>query len=177
MDMSGQKMDFSIRDLEGIAKVYNPSLWAAPLVLGHPDTDDPAYGEVKRLFVLGDSLYADAEVDGVLIELVRSGSYTNRSCALYPPGHAANPVPHSTYLKHVGFLGAHPPALKGLDRLSFGEKGMNPLVADALSRGVLHSPATPIRYLSPLVADAEARRLRYMMPQSNISSVLFAAGN
>jgi hypothetical protein len=51
---------------------------------------------------------------------VRAGRYKKVSASFWPPGHPNNPVPDSYYLRHVGFLGAHAPAVKGLRAIEFG---------------------------------------------------------
>ncbi|MOA56063.1 hypothetical protein D3C78_1799730 [compost metagenome] len=61
------------------------------------------------------------------------------------------------YLRHVGFLGAHPPAVKGMRPLDFGE--LNPLLAEIAQRFYYAEPES-IRSSNPLVSDAEARCIR-----------------
>jgi hypothetical protein len=46
--------------------------------------------------------------------MVRDGRFKKISSAFYAPSHPRNPVPGVYYLKHVGFLGAMPPAVKGM---------------------------------------------------------------
>ena len=41
--------------------------------------------------------------------------------AFTPPDHPSNPVPNAYYLRHVGFLGAQPPAVKGLGEARFAD--------------------------------------------------------
>ena len=43
------------------------------------------------------------------------------SASLYPPKHKSSPKPGASYLKHVGFLGAAAPGVKGLGTVSFAE--------------------------------------------------------
>jgi len=45
----GEPVTFTEADLRRAAEVYDPALHRAPLVVGHPQTDDPAYGHVDRL--------------------------------------------------------------------------------------------------------------------------------
>ena len=45
----GQTIRFTERDLQRTAAAYDPAKFDAPLVLGHPKTDDPAYGWVKQI--------------------------------------------------------------------------------------------------------------------------------
>lgn len=120
-DMSGKAIDFSAADLAACAGAYDPTLHEAPLVVGHPRTDDPAYGWVKALRTRSGSLFAEpGEVDSAFAELVRAGRFKKLSASFYMPTSPQNPAPGVYYLRHVGFLGAQPPALKGLRPVSFG---------------------------------------------------------
>ncbi|MFV2030789.1 2-oxoacid:acceptor oxidoreductase, partial [Neisseria sp. S1] len=53
--------------------------------------------------------------------LVKAGRYKKVSASFYPPGSPSNPVPGKWYVRHVGFLGAHPPAVKGLAPINFAD--------------------------------------------------------
>lgn len=119
--MSGAEINFSESDLMRTAASYNPRLHRAPLVLGHPATDAPAYGSVQRLRTEGGQLFAESEVGDELTALVRAKKYFAVSASFYAPQQKQNPVPGTFYLRHVGFLGAQPPAVKGLISPSFAE--------------------------------------------------------
>jgi len=120
--VSGATIGFSEADLAGAVTAYDPALHEAPLVVGHPVMDAPAYGWVESLRLNGDRLVATpSQVDAAFAELVETGRYKKRSASFYPPDHPANPKPGNWYLKHVGFLGAVPPAVKGLRPIAFGE--------------------------------------------------------
>jgi hypothetical protein len=118
---NGNTFNFSERDIFGMATAYDPDRRTAPLVLGHPESDLPAFGEVHCLVQKAGKLYAQAAVDERLIGLVRGRLYRAVSASFLEPGSPGNPAPGAYYLKHVGFLGAHPPAVRGMDPLSFGE--------------------------------------------------------
>ncbi|WP_275100141.1 hypothetical protein [Sedimenticola hydrogenitrophicus] len=47
--MSGAVLNFSEGDLAASANAYDPALHEAPLVVGHPTHDAPAYGWVSKL--------------------------------------------------------------------------------------------------------------------------------
>ncbi|MFV0626153.1 MAG: hypothetical protein ACK5N8_02230 [Alphaproteobacteria bacterium] len=120
----GSEVEFSAADLEAIAKSYNTEKHEAPMVVGHPKTNNPAYGWIKkvifdpisqRLKVLGD------QINPSFAEAVKTGSYKKVSASLYSPTSPNNPTPGQYYLRHVGFLGAQPPAIKGLEEVSFSE--------------------------------------------------------
>lgn len=123
----GKTISFSTGDLAASARAYDPDVHEAPLVVGHPEMDDPAYGWVKGLNLSSDSLFAEAaDLDPEFADLVRAGRFRKISASFYTPQSPQNPVPGVYYLRHVGFLGAQPPALKGLKPVAFaaGEKGL-----------------------------------------------------
>ena len=115
-DSSGESHEWTQRDLETIAIKYNDKIKAdpgaeAPVVKGHPETDDPAYGWVKSLRVVGDHLKANIALVPQFAEEVKDELFKKVSIALYP----------DLSLRHIGFLGAVQPAVKGLDPVSFAE--------------------------------------------------------
>ena len=121
-DNNGRKVTITEADLAEAAAAYNPGLHEAPVVVGHPAVDAPAYGWVGGLKAEGGSLLADfAQMDEGFATLVRDGRYKKVSASFYTPDSPANPVPGKWSLRHVGFLGAHPPAVKGLRAVEFGE--------------------------------------------------------
>lgn len=121
-DNAGVARTFSDADLAASAAAYDPALHEAPIVIGHPKTDAPALGWVQRLAASAGRLIATpAQVQPEFAEQVRSGAYKKVSAAFYPPDSPRNPVPGVWYLRHIGFLGAMPPAVKGLRPVEFGE--------------------------------------------------------
>jgi hypothetical protein len=120
--MSGQAVSFTVDDLDQAAAAYDPALHEAPIVVGHPKTDDPAYGWIKSLRVVDGELVAEAhQVDEQFADLVSAGRFKKVSPALYRPDAPGNPKPGHWYLRHVGFLGAQPPAVKGLKQVALAE--------------------------------------------------------
>ena len=119
--MGGQAVEFTEADLEATAAVYSSTSGRAPLVLGHPTNDLPAFGEVTGVFARGGFLYAQADVDLDLVDLVRKGRYRKISASFHHPQHPNNPTPGAYALKHVGFLGAVPPSVKGLVSPAFAD--------------------------------------------------------
>jgi len=121
-DVSGKTLAFGETELEASAKAYDPALFEAPLVVGHPQLDAPAYGWVESLDFSQDGLTAEPrQVDPAFAELVRAGRYKKISASFYQPNSPANPVPGVFYLRHVGFLGAAAPAVKGLKSVAFAQ--------------------------------------------------------
>ena len=119
-DMRGQVIEFSESDLAASAAAYDPALHEAPLVVGHPAANLPAYGWVKSLQASAEGLQAEPQqVDSAFAELVEAGRFKKISASFYQPDSPNNPVPGVYYLRHVGFLGAQPPAVKGLKAIEF----------------------------------------------------------
>ncbi|WP_227503528.1 2-oxoacid:acceptor oxidoreductase [Moraxella bovoculi] len=121
-DNSGKEVTITPDDLNAIAQGYNPSFHEAPIVIGHPDDNAPAYDWVKSLSAQDGKLFAEfGEMDDDFVELVKAGRYKKVSASFYPPNHPSNPKPDNWYLRHIGFLGALPPAVKGLSPVSFND--------------------------------------------------------
>jgi len=98
--------------------MFDPNQHEAPIVIGHPKSNGPAFGWIKDLKRAGNTLYAKfKDVVPEFENLVKRGLFKKRSASFYPDGS----------LRHVGFLGAVPPAVKGLADLKFmeGEKTMS----------------------------------------------------
>lgn len=110
---NGVTKTYTDDDLVNLAKTYNEQKdHEAPLVLGHPATDDPAYGWTKKLKAAGSKLLAYVDqVEDAIVSAVNKGSYKKVSIAIYPNG----------LLRHIGLLGAVPPAVKGLASVKFAE--------------------------------------------------------
>lgn len=121
-DSHGKTLTFSEADLAAAVAAYDPNLHQAPIVVGHPKTDNPAYGWVQSLTADVANLFATPEqVNPEFSEQVAAGAYKKVSASFYPPNSPTNPVKGSYYLRHVGFLGAEPPAIKGLQPIEFSE--------------------------------------------------------
>lgn len=120
---SGATLSFSEDDLLASVKAYDPAIHEAPIVVGHPKDNGPAYGWVSKLdFMEGTMLAEPKDVDPEFSEMVRSGRFRKRSASFYAPDAKNNPVPGVYYLRHVGFLGAAAPAVKGLKEVEFSDE-------------------------------------------------------
>lgn len=120
--MQGATIDFGESDLIATANAYDPARHEAPLVIGHPRADAPAWGWVGGLTADGGGLFAaPRQLDPAFAEMVRAGRFKKVSASFYTPDSPHNPVPGVWYLRHVGFLGAAPPAVKGLAPVNFAE--------------------------------------------------------
>jgi len=109
----GVTKEYSLDDLNFIASNYKPDEDEAPIVIGHPQDNEPAFGWINSLSVSEDGkLIANAPDDKLhpeFINAVKDGRYKKRSISLTPEGK----------LRHVGFLGAAKPAVKGLSDIQF----------------------------------------------------------
>lgn len=121
----GTAFDFTPEIVKEIAETYDPEFYEAPVVIGHPKTNAPAFAWVKGL-----SYEAENDGSAKLIavigdatpefsELVTGKYFKNISSAFYPPQSTSNPKPEKWYMRHLGMLGAQPPAIKGLSKLEF----------------------------------------------------------
>ncbi len=111
-DSKGSVSTWTEADLDKLVSSYDPKVHEAPAVIGHPKDDAPAYGWVKGLKREGDILFAN--VDPTVPEFIawlQKGLYKKRSISVYPDG----------TLRHIGFLGAQPPAVKGLPDFTFND--------------------------------------------------------
>ncbi len=110
-DASGKEKTWTEKDLDAIVSKYDPSTHEAPLVIGHPKDNSPAYGWVEALKREGEILLAKVKPTvEEFVDLVKQGVYKKVSIALYGDG----------TLRHIGFLGV-PPAVKGLKVPEFTE--------------------------------------------------------
>lgn len=113
MDSRGNTRTWTEADLDGIVSKYRPSEHEAPVVIGHPENNSPAWGWVEGLRREGDILYAKLkDLVPEFTEMLRKKMFKKRSISLYPDG----------TLRHIGFLGAMPPAVKGLPDYAFREE-------------------------------------------------------
>lgn len=115
-DGAGNTRHWSEADLDQMVALYreNYPQHEAPLVVGHPETDGPAHGWVEKLKREGQKLFAWVKPTNQWIQdAVGQGLFRKVSIALYDGG----------LLRHVGLLGANPPAVRGLApvRFSAGE--------------------------------------------------------
>lgn len=123
-DSAGTATTFTREQLEATVKAYNEGDWRAPMVVGHPKGHAPAYGWVGKLSIDDAGEIKVDEVEKLnpdFAELMKAGAYRNRSASWYAPDHPNNPTPGVWQLRHLGMLGAQPPALKGLGDVEFND--------------------------------------------------------
>lgn len=121
-DANGLEVEITTADLQNAVNAYDVNFHESPAVIGHPKHNAPAYGWVKRLELDGDVLKAEFDqIDPEFAEMVEKGRFKKISSSFYLPDSPNNPCPGNLYLRHVGFLGAMPPAVKGLRNPEFAE--------------------------------------------------------
>lgn len=118
MAADGGEADWSEADLDRLASAYDPAYHEAPVVVGHPETNGPAWGWVRALRRVGDRLVATLDLVPEFADILRRGLFRKRSVSLYRDLDGRGP-----YLRHVGFLGAVPPSVKALADAAFSEGG------------------------------------------------------
>lgn len=136
--MQGAPITYSAADLRAIADSYDPDTAPAPIVVGHPEIDAPAFGWVKGFEYDADADRLFAELDDIepaFADLVKAGRFKKVSMAFFSPGQSHNPVPGTWYPKHVGFLGAAAPAVAGLKNVQFAGKADTVFTAEFGARG------------------------------------------
>ncbi|AJO79217.1 hypothetical protein [Pseudomonas sp. MRSN 12121] len=123
VDSQGRKVEFTETDLAASISGYDPALHRAPLVIGHPKDNGPAYGWVRSISrnTKGEATAVPEQVHNDFAEGVAAGTWYPRSASWYAPDDPRNPKPGIYYLRHIGFLGAQPPAIKGLSDIEFDD--------------------------------------------------------
>lgn len=154
---SGATLDFGEEALRAAVAAYDPTLHEAPIVVGHPKDNAPAYGWVGSMSFSEDTgeIEVDpAQVDADFAEMVSAGRFKKRSASWYLPDSPANPKPGTLYLRHVAFLGAQPPAVKGLKDVSFAEEAGTVTFSEDYDRWAWGTMASLFRGLRDwLIAD------------------------
>lgn len=115
--MQGAAVTMSADDLRRLASAYDLDGAPAPVVVGHPRTNAPAYGWAHSFAYDEGSQRLVARVGDLEPEFeqaVKDKRYRKISLSLFPPDAPNNPKPGFWYPKHIGFLGGAAPAVSGL---------------------------------------------------------------
>ena len=108
--------DVTVSQVQEMVDNYDPDYIEAPVVIGHPKNNDPAYGWVSGLKRRGDVLFAQfRELVPEFVQAVQDGRFKKRSIRM-------KTTDRGKYLVHVGFLGAALPAVPGLAPVQFSEE-------------------------------------------------------
>lgn len=128
-DMNGNNHTFTKESFQQIVDKYKSAPCKAPVVFGHPATNDPAQGWISEIRVNGD--FMEARYENIKPDAARAvinKDYKYKSMALNADG----------TLRHVGWLGAVPPAMDGLGEITFAqanEKGITLYFAGEINTG------------------------------------------
>ena len=110
---NGKDVNFSTDDLDAIVSHYDPSKREAALVFGHPEDTHPSYGWVEKFRRTGEVLEALVkDIPEAVKTLIRKKRYKKRSLSLEADG---------VTVRHLGLLGAVPPAVDGLADIELSE--------------------------------------------------------
>jgi hypothetical protein len=109
--------DLSEEAIDELVANYDASKHEAPITVGHPKDNSPAYGWVSKLVKKGTDLIAEMVLLPEFAELVKKQVYKKRSIAFYTDFENTG----KRVLRHIGFLGGMPPRIKGMPDLVFGE--------------------------------------------------------
>jgi hypothetical protein len=113
-------------DLKRVVRNYDPTYHEAPETLGHRSDDQPAYGWLDGLMVDGDKLLArERQVDPKFDEARKAGKFKKRSAAFYTDENG-----RVTGLRHLAWLGAGIPEVKGLADVAFDDHGSKFITVD-----------------------------------------------
>jgi len=122
-DSAGVERNITAADLATVAANYNSqTAHEAPLCVGHPESNSPAYGWFGRVLAKGNDLYA--ETKSILPEMVgacKKGLFKKVSASFYLDGKL-----RPTNLRHVALLGGAAPAVKGLEQFCFADGTAEP---------------------------------------------------
>lgn len=111
-DNTGTERDLSDDFLQQVVTNFTPH--NAPAVIGHPKDNNPAFGWVSGLRLENGVLEAQfADTDDEFERMCADGKFRKRSASFY--------LGEKPSLRHVGFLGAMPPAVKGLRDIQFND--------------------------------------------------------
>ena len=94
--MEGEPITYSAADLRALADAYDPAVAPAPVVVGHPATDAPAYGWIESLDydAAEGRLFANLnEIEPAFADLVKAGRFKKVSMSFFAPSQGHNPVP------------------------------------------------------------------------------------
>lgn len=122
-DSAGKKFSFTPDIVRAMAKNYDRVKAPAPVVIGHPGADAPAYGWADSLDFdeATGKLFAELDCHDAMAAAIDGKHYNRTSAALFAPDHSANPTPGAFSLRHVGMLGGAAPAIPGLAPFGFAD--------------------------------------------------------
>lgn len=126
-DSKGRKKNWTRTDLEKIKENFEKVNPDVPICCGHPQSNSPAYGWWDSLKIVDDAVknisrlfvsYKDVQPE--FEEAVKKGLFKTRSLSL-----TEDLVP-----RHIAFLGAQAPAIKGMEQFCFEAETENDIIID-----------------------------------------------
>lgn len=109
-DSKGNEHEFTREKLDKICENFEKVHKNVPICVGHPVSGAPAYGWLDKVKRVGDDLYCTfKDVQKEFAEAVNKGLFKNRSISL----------DKDLNIRHLAFLGAQAPAVKGLEDFCF----------------------------------------------------------
>lgn len=109
-DSKGIEHNWTLEDLEKIKQNFKEKKLNVPIAIGHIKTSSPAYGWVDDIKIEKENLYAKyKDVQPEFKEAYKKGLFKERSISL----------DKDLNLRHIAFLGAQAPAIKGLEQFCF----------------------------------------------------------
>lgn len=143
-------------DIKSIVNFYDKNLRAASAVIGHPEDDEPKYGETLNLYRVDNRVFAEVEINDELLGKIKNGEISGISCGFFRKPNPENPIRGvGSYLKHIGFL------LKGKDEPAIQEM-LNPRAS------VVHlSNNTQIKILDS--QNEQLEKAEYLQAVANIT--------
>lgn len=168
-DMSGKTRNVETAAMDEMVQSYSADKASAPLVFGHPNHNDPAYGWVKSLARRGNSLFARiADIPDTVKSLIDAKTYRNVSASYFPPRHSSSPDPSKHYLRHVGLLGAAAPAIPGMQAIKFAGDGSDVVTVNLAIAPETMAPGTELRG----AIESMIENLERFMPRDEIMPLL-----
>ena len=109
-DSKGNTKEWTTDDLDKIVYQFENVHKNAPICVGHPQTNSPAYGWLDKVKRIGNGLYCTfKDVQDEFKTAVNKGLFKNRSISL----------DKDLNIRHLAFLGGQAPAIKGLEQFCF----------------------------------------------------------
>ena len=171
-DMAGREVAIDEARLDRIVAAH-AAADPAPVVVGHPEADAPAFAWIDGLRRSGDRLQARLrDIAPAFREAVETGRYAGRSIAL-----------NGDTLRHLGFLGGRAPAVPGLAPTQFAAEPDSvvqfadaAMLAGPLERAAFDAIARTLRSLRERIIARDGQDAAdATVPQWEIETVAAAA--
>lgn len=118
-DSMGREKTWTQEDIDKAVDTYAPDNYEAPTVIGHPADNMPAYGWIDQVKRVGEGMASKLmlklkDTMPAFETMVKERRFPKRSMSFFGDGR----------IRHLGFLGAAPPAVEGLMNIELsGESG------------------------------------------------------